>query len=213
MSAFTVLESVALLTLQCARRFYETQYIQIFSSRAKINITHYIVGYFHYFGAFLVIISQAPGFVRNTDDLAYIEVDTIFPRNLTALLMFVTAWYQQCRANVMLANLRKNRTGKNSAPLVLFSISLLQRRQFITVFVFFRCCSNWKAFDARGWLLWLCVRAAYVFRNCHVHSADHDAICKFVVVVGIPVGGQQSNWKCMAHTQMVFDHIQKLPEK
>lgn len=135
-SAFTVLEAVALLTLQCARRFYETQYIQIFSSRAKINITHYIVGYFHYFGAFLVIISQAPGFVRNTDDLAHIDVDTIFPRNLTVLLVFVTAWYQQCRANVMLANLRKNRTGKTA-----FS-TCIAATPINFVFVYSRRCSN-----------------------------------------------------------------------
>lgn len=115
MSAFTTLEVVTLLTIQCARRFYETQYVQIFSSHSKINITHYIVGYFHYFGAFLVIISQAPGFVRGTDDLAIIDIDSILPRNLTVMLLFFTAWYQQCRANFMLANLRKNRKGKIAA--------------------------------------------------------------------------------------------------
>lgn len=113
-TSFSVLEAVALLTLQCARRFYETQYIQVFSSQSKINLSHYLVGYFHYFGAFLAILSQAPGFVRNPlpEDVAYIHFDGIYPRNLSMLSMFLLAWYQQCRANLMLANLRKDQNGK-----------------------------------------------------------------------------------------------------
>lgn len=111
MSACTALQTVTLLALQCARRFYETQYVQIFSSKAKINITHYIVGYFHYFGAFLAIISRAPGFVRDTDDLTQIEFETILPRNLSMTLVFLGAFYQQCRSNFILVNLRKNKKG------------------------------------------------------------------------------------------------------
>lgn len=113
-SAFTALQVSGLLTLQCARRFYETQYIQVFSKNAKINFTHYLVGYFHYFGAFLAIIGHAPGFVRNTnaDDITSIQFDMIHPRNLSMMTLFLFAWYQQCRANLMLANLRKNRQGK-----------------------------------------------------------------------------------------------------
>lgn len=113
-SAFTAIQTIGLLTIQCARRFYETQYLQVFSSRSKINFTHYLVGYFHYFGAFIVIISQAPGFVRNPrpEDLTYIHIDMVLPRNLSMMSMFLICWYQQCRANVMLANLRKNRAGK-----------------------------------------------------------------------------------------------------
>lgn len=113
-SAFAALEAVTLLTIQCARRFYETQYIQVFSGQSKINFTHYIVGYFHYFGAFLVILSQAPGFVRNPkpEDEIFIHIDQVLPYNLSMMFLFFVAWYQQCRANVMLANLRKNRSGR-----------------------------------------------------------------------------------------------------
>lgn len=112
-SSFTALETIALLTLQCARRFYETQYIQVFSSQAKINFTHYLVGYFHYFGAFLAILSQAPGFVHNPnpEDVTHIHIDLVLPRNLSMLTLFLLGWSQQLRANLMLANLRKNRTG------------------------------------------------------------------------------------------------------
>lgn len=126
MSAFTAIQAVGLLTLQCARRFYETQYIQVFSSSAKINFTHYLVGYFHYFGAFLVIISQAPGFVRdpNPNDLTYIHIDMIVPRNLSMMTIFLLAWFQQCRANVQLANLRKNRKGKQLFEIAFFLTDL-----------------------------------------------------------------------------------------
>lgn len=106
--------AVSLLTIQCARRFYETQYIQVFSRQSKINFTHYIVGYYHYFGAFLTIISQAPGFNRNPqpDDEPYLHTENLYPYHLSMTLLFLYAWYQQCRANIMLANLRKNRKGK-----------------------------------------------------------------------------------------------------
>lgn len=116
MTSFTAFQAVGLLTLQCARRFYETQYIQVFSSRSKINFTHYLVGYFHYFGAFIAILSQAPGFVRNPlpEDVTHIHVDMIYPRNLSMMTIFLLGWFQQLRANLMLANLRKNRAGWKS---------------------------------------------------------------------------------------------------
>lgn len=116
-SSWSTMFAVSLLTIQCARRFYETQYVQVFSRQSKINITHYIVGYFHYFGAFLTIISQAPGFNRNPQpgDEPYLHTDQLYPFHLSMTLLFLFAWYQQCRANVMLANLRKNHKG-TSAP-------------------------------------------------------------------------------------------------
>lgn len=113
MSSFTAIEAIGLLTFQCARRFYETQYIQVFSSQTKINLSHYLVGYLHYFGAFLAILSRAPGFVSNPlpEDVTYIHIDLVLPRNLSMLTMFLLAWSQQLRANLMLANLRKNNKG------------------------------------------------------------------------------------------------------
>lgn len=113
MTAVSAFISVGLLTIQCARRFYETQYVQVFSGHSKINISHYLVGYFHYFGAFLSIISQAPGFVRHPrpDDKPYLLFDELYPLHLTMVVLFMSAWFQQFRANSMLANMRKNKTG------------------------------------------------------------------------------------------------------
>lgn len=105
------------MTLQCARRFYETQYIQVFSGHSKINFTHYIVGYFHYFGAFLTIISQAPGFIRNPspNDKPFMVFEELYPLHLTMTILFCAAWFQQFRTNNMLANMRKNKKGNFKA--------------------------------------------------------------------------------------------------
>lgn len=63
-SSHETLVVTTLLTLQCARRFYETNFVQIFSSKSKINISHYLVGYLHYFGAIVAVLLNAEGFVR-----------------------------------------------------------------------------------------------------------------------------------------------------
>lgn len=60
----SALVASVLMALQCARRFYETNFVQIFSKKSKINLSHYMVGYLHYFGAILAIISNTEGFVR-----------------------------------------------------------------------------------------------------------------------------------------------------
>lgn len=60
----TCLIVMALICMQCLRRFYETNYVQIFSKKNKINIGHYLVGYLHYFGVILAILVNAEGFVR-----------------------------------------------------------------------------------------------------------------------------------------------------
>lgn len=56
--------ALLLLYLQCLRRLYETHCIQVFSPMGKMNISHYIVGHFHYFGAVLAILSRASGFTK-----------------------------------------------------------------------------------------------------------------------------------------------------
>lgn len=70
LSSHETLIVITLLTLQCVRRFYETNFVQIFSSKSKINISHYLVGYLHYFGAVVAILLNAEGFVRG-EFLAY----------------------------------------------------------------------------------------------------------------------------------------------
>jgi hypothetical protein len=56
---------MSLLTLQCVRRFYETHFVQVFSSSSKINFSQYLVGYIHYFGALTVVVSKAENFTAS----------------------------------------------------------------------------------------------------------------------------------------------------
>ncbi|XP_037032314.1 polyprenol reductase [Bradysia coprophila] len=102
--------AIVLLMLQCVRRFYETHFVQVFSSTSKINLSHYIVGYFHYFGALLAIISQAQGFVRGSQ-AELIRWDDITLRHNIAIGVFLYAWYNQFISNLILASLRKNNAG------------------------------------------------------------------------------------------------------
>lgn len=63
-NSHSALVATVLMTLQCARRFYETNFVQIFSKKSKINLSHYLVGYLHYFGAILALVANTEGFVR-----------------------------------------------------------------------------------------------------------------------------------------------------
>lgn len=65
MSSIATLLALLLMTAQCVRRFYETWFVSIFSD-AKMNFSHYIVGFAHYFGAISAILVEAPGFTPHT---------------------------------------------------------------------------------------------------------------------------------------------------
>ncbi|XP_052896600.1 polyprenol reductase [Anopheles moucheti] len=106
--------AMTLITLQCLRRFYETWFVQVFSSKLKINLSAYLVGYIHYFGTVVAILSQAEGFTR----MGPVSLPTNgyrFEPSLSlglAIGVFYYAWFHQYRSNVILANLRKDKVGK-----------------------------------------------------------------------------------------------------
>jgi 3-oxo-5-alpha-steroid 4-dehydrogenase 3 / polyprenol reductase len=64
-SPTTTFIAMSLLTLQCVRRFYETHFVQVFSSSSKMNFSQYLVGYIHYFGALTVVVSKAENFTAS----------------------------------------------------------------------------------------------------------------------------------------------------
>ncbi|KAH8333512.1 polyprenal reductase [Drosophila kikkawai] len=100
-----------MLTLQCTRRFYETSFVQIFSSHSKINLSHYVVGYVHYFGAIIALLSNTSGFVRGTRPMEF-ALDKLTGQQILYLVVFTAAWQQQYASNIILVNLRKDpRTG------------------------------------------------------------------------------------------------------
>jgi 3-oxo-5-alpha-steroid 4-dehydrogenase 3 len=60
--AVSSLLALFLLTLQAWRRFYETWFVSVFSN-SQMNVSHYIVGFLHYFGSVMAILAESPGFV------------------------------------------------------------------------------------------------------------------------------------------------------
>uniref|UniRef100_A0A2M4AQS3 Polyprenal reductase n=1 Tax=Anopheles triannulatus TaxID=58253 RepID=A0A2M4AQS3_9DIPT len=107
--------AMTLITMQCLRRFYETWFVQVFSSKLKINLSAYLVGYIHYFGTVVAILSQAEGFTRAGPVAPRPTNAYRFEPSLAlavAIGLFFYAWLHQYRANVILANLRKDRTGR-----------------------------------------------------------------------------------------------------
>lgn len=100
------------MTLQCTRRFIETNFLQIFSKKSKINLTHYLCGYLHYYGVIVLIIAKADGFLSN-------QAKVSFEFNLSEVLLasivvpiFIFLWYKQFETNMIFINLRKDKTGK-----------------------------------------------------------------------------------------------------
>lgn len=103
-----------MLALQCVRRFYETHYVQVFSSTSKINITHYIVGHLHYIGALLSIFCYAEGFVQVTaGQQSSMSINHLNNLQIIGIAIFLYSWYHQYQSNLILSNLRRNTTGKN----------------------------------------------------------------------------------------------------
>ncbi|KFB51710.1 hypothetical protein ZHAS_00019799 [Anopheles sinensis] len=106
--------AMTLITMQCLRRFYETWFVQVFSSTMKINLSAYLVGYIHYFCTVAAILSQAEGFTRAGPLTQPANGYRFHPDVSLALAigLFYYAWFHQYRSNVILANLRKDKTGK-----------------------------------------------------------------------------------------------------
>lgn len=111
MSTFVAL---CLYFLQVCRRFYETHFIQIFSKKAKINITHYLVGFIHYFLMGVTLLGNASGFVRDaTAPVPQVHLRHLIDvRLILGAALFLYAWLHQFKSNLILINLRKNKTGK-----------------------------------------------------------------------------------------------------
>ncbi|XP_055604673.1 polyprenol reductase [Uranotaenia lowii] len=103
--------AMVLITLQCWRRFYETWFVQVFSSKLKMNLSAYLVGYIHYFGTVTVILSQAEGFVRHEGYSVPYRFE-LSPRLALGIAVFIYAWRYQFQSNLIMANLRKDATGK-----------------------------------------------------------------------------------------------------
>ncbi|XP_061400967.1 polyprenol reductase [Musca vetustissima] len=108
----SALVASVLMALQCARRFYETNFVQIFSKKSKMNLSHYMVGYLHYFGAILALLLNTEGFVKDSlpSSFSFTKITLL---QYVCIFVFHFSWSQQYKSNMILVNLRKNpNTGK-----------------------------------------------------------------------------------------------------
>ncbi|XP_058980733.1 polyprenol reductase-like [Musca domestica] len=103
----SALVASVLMTLQCGRRFYETNFVQIFSKEGKINIPYYVVGYLHYFGVILALLLNTEGFVKGTlpSSFSLMKITLV---QYVGICTFCFSWLQQYKSNMILVNLRKN---------------------------------------------------------------------------------------------------------
>ncbi|ALC38902.1 CG7840 [Drosophila busckii] len=103
----TALIGTLLLTLQCVRRFYETNFLQIFSKRSKMNLSHYAVGHIHYFGAIITLLSNTAGFVRDSKPNP-LSLQQLSLLQVSYLVIFLFSWSQQYWSNLLLIKLRQH---------------------------------------------------------------------------------------------------------
>lgn len=108
-STLHVLLAELLLTLQCVKRFYDSNFVSVFS-KSKMNISHYAAGFIHYTGCAVAIILEAPEFAVNLSISRIHNLPGL--GDLFATVIFLLACYGQLQVTIILANLRKNIKGK-----------------------------------------------------------------------------------------------------
>ena len=104
---------LALLSLQVFRRLYECVVINQ-PSNSTMNITHYIVGYAHYFCATTGYVSEAPGFSRSS--ITGLSTFTLPLYCWLLALVFLAAWYLEFEAHKIFAELKIKSPHTHSIP-------------------------------------------------------------------------------------------------
>ena len=109
--------ALTLLAIQVFRRLYECAVINQPSS-STMNITHYIVGYAHYFCTATGFLCEAPGFVTGSSTVSLSEISawSVSWSAWPATLILVVAWYQQLEAHKEFARLKMKNSAGHSIP-------------------------------------------------------------------------------------------------
>lgn len=100
------------MTLQCTRRFIESNFLQIFSKKSKINLSHYLCGFLHYYGVFVLIVAKGEGFFTSSKSIEFNVKISEAVRATFVSIVFVYFWYKQYESNMIFINLRKDKSGK-----------------------------------------------------------------------------------------------------
>ncbi|XP_026765432.2 polyprenol reductase [Galleria mellonella] len=102
--------AMTLLTIQCLKRLYETYIVQVFAKSSKMNLSHYLAGIIHYFACIVATVGQAPLFCgnQNREYITWNDTRTTVLA-IPCSLIFLFAWYEQFKTNIIFANLRKDK--------------------------------------------------------------------------------------------------------
>ncbi|CAH1970472.1 unnamed protein product [Acanthoscelides obtectus] len=104
--------ATVLLTLQVFRRFYDTHFVSVFGKNSFMNLLHYIAGVFHYPGAAIAIVCEAPIFAKTAQNVsAELRLSDITLFDVCVAVTFMWAWWHQHCTSKILANLRKDKKG------------------------------------------------------------------------------------------------------
>ena len=103
-----------MMSLQVFRRLYECIFINQ-PSNSTMNITHYIVGYAHYFCATTGYICDAPGLVRSSL-FRRVSLSSLSPECWLLTVIFLAAWYLEFEAHKIFADLKIRNPKTHSIP-------------------------------------------------------------------------------------------------
>ncbi|XP_059617328.1 polyprenol reductase-like [Phlebotomus argentipes] len=109
----TSLETCAALILMYIHilvRLFETHFTQVFSKKATMNLIQYFTSFVYYFGVIALLLCRGQGFVSGSS--IELRLQDFSWRLLICFLVFAFASYHQFRSHGILANLRRNRSGK-----------------------------------------------------------------------------------------------------
>lgn len=76
-----------------------------------MNLTHYICGYLHYYGLFVLIVAKAEGFTTASSGTEFKISPGELIKATTVTIIFLYFWYKQYESNMIFINLRKNKSG------------------------------------------------------------------------------------------------------
>lgn len=203
-SPITTLTALFLMVLQCTRRFVETNFLQIFSKKSKINLSHYLVGYLHYYGVMVLILAKAAGFIESGGKNFFFRVSSWILINFPFLRRFLSICTNQRLDSVdRLFNCIHFHLVQ--AIRIEFDFHKSAERQR-------RCCRNWKAFVASRRLVQICIFAPYAFRNFNVLSFIRSAECKHHLHLLFLLGFNKSNFNGLVHSKMVSGEFPKVSQ-
>lgn len=105
--------TLILMIIQCSRRLYECLFISVFSNESRINVLHYVFG--HSFYIFAALSTLCPILFSQTANKFSMNdlIDNLLNKQRAILFtLFIYASHHQHKCHLILANLRKDKTGR-----------------------------------------------------------------------------------------------------